>query len=109
MYLLLFSGFHGTHRPPAPLSHDIEDNAQETHDVADFDIPDTQAVFERFMSNMSTGYDVNSCWKTGGGNFSISCELVVHYPTLLGSAGHDGQGRSASAQVGEVPLQWICL
>jgi hypothetical protein len=50
MYLLLFSGFHGTHCPPAPLSQGIEDNMQEAHDVADFDIPDTQEVLERFMS-----------------------------------------------------------
>ncbi len=59
MYLFLFSGFQGTHRPPAQLSYSIEDNAQEAHDldVADFDIPDTQAVLERFMSNMSAGYD----------------------------------------------------
>jgi hypothetical protein len=39
--------------------------------------PDKQAVLERFMSNMSAGYDE--------------------------------QGRFASAQFGEVPLQWICL
>ncbi len=77
MYLLLFSGFHGTHRPPAPLSYGIEDNTQEAHDDADFDIPDTQAVLERLMSNMSDGYDE--------------------------------PGRFASAQFGEVPLQWICL
>ena len=57
MYLLLFSGFHCTHRPPAQLSHGIEDNTQESHDEADFDIPDTQAILERFMSNMSDGYD----------------------------------------------------
>ncbi len=41
----------------AQLSHGIEDNAQEAHNVTDFDIPDTQAVLERFMSNMSAGYD----------------------------------------------------
>ncbi len=57
MYLLLFSGFQCTHRPPAQLSHGIEDNTQESHDDADFDIPDTQAVLERFMSNMSDGND----------------------------------------------------
>ncbi len=50
----------------------------------------------------------DSCWKTGGGNYSISCELGVRYPTLQGSAGHDEQERFAYAQVGEVPLQWIC-
>jgi hypothetical protein len=55
MYLLLFSGFHGTHRPPAQLTHGIEDNMQEAHDDADCDIPDKQAVLERFMFNMSAG------------------------------------------------------
>ncbi len=75
--LLLFSGFHCTHHPPAQLSHGIEDNTQEAYDDADFDIPDTQAVLERFMSNVSDGYDE--------------------------------PGRFASAQFGEVPLQWICL
>ncbi len=43
----------------AQLSHGIEANAQEAHYVADFDIPDTQAVLGHvgFMSNMSAGYD----------------------------------------------------
>ncbi len=77
MYLLLFSGFHGTHRPSALPSHGTDDNAQEVHDEADFGLPYAQAVLDRFMSNMS--------------------------------AGHDEQGRFASAQVGEVPLPWICL
>jgi hypothetical protein len=27
IYIVLFSGFRGTHRPPAPPSHGIEDNA----------------------------------------------------------------------------------
>jgi hypothetical protein len=49
----LFSGFRGTHRPPAPQSHGVEDNAPDANDEVDFDIPDTQAVLERFMSNMS--------------------------------------------------------
>ncbi len=57
MYLLLFSGFHGTHRSPAPPSHGIEDNTQEAHDDDNCNIPDTQAVLERFMFNMSAGYD----------------------------------------------------
>jgi hypothetical protein len=52
MCLVLFSGFRGTHRPPAPPSDTLEDNVPG-HDEADFDIPDTQAVLERFMSNMS--------------------------------------------------------
>ncbi len=52
MYIVLFSGFHGTHRPPAPPSHGIDDNSPEANDEADIDIPDTQAVLERFMLNM---------------------------------------------------------
>jgi hypothetical protein len=35
----LFFGFRGTHQP-------------DTHDEADFDIPNTQAVLEKIMSNM---------------------------------------------------------
>ncbi len=53
MYIVLFAGFRGTYCPPAPPSHGIEDNAPDTNDEADFDIPDTQAVLERFMLNMS--------------------------------------------------------
>jgi hypothetical protein len=53
MNIILFSGFHGTHRPPALPSHGIEDNAPDANDEADFDIPNTQAVLERFMLNMS--------------------------------------------------------
>ena len=77
MYIVLFSGFRGTQCPPAQPSHGIEDNTQEAHDDANCNIPDTQAVLERFMFNMSAGYDE--------------------------------QGRFASEQFGEVPLQWICL
>ena len=57
MYLL-FSGFRGTHRPPAPPMHGLEDNLPDVHDEADFDIPDTQAVLERFMTHMSKQADV---------------------------------------------------
>ena len=39
---LLFSGFHGTHRPNAPPSHGTADNVPDEHDEADFDTPDTQ-------------------------------------------------------------------
>ncbi len=53
LYIAFFSGFRGTHRPPAPPSDALEDNVPDVHDEADFDIPDTQAVLERFMSNMS--------------------------------------------------------
>ena len=51
---LLFSGFRGTHRPPASPS---ADNVPDVHDEADFDIPDTHSVLERFMSNMSKQAD----------------------------------------------------
>ncbi len=50
---MFFSGFRCTHPPPAQPFHGIEDNAPDVNDEADFDIPDTQAVLERFMSNMS--------------------------------------------------------
>ncbi len=50
MFIVLFSGFRGTHCPPAPPSHGIEDNTPDANDEADFDIPYTQAVLERFMS-----------------------------------------------------------
>ena len=57
MYLL-FSGFRGTHRLAAPPTHGKEDNVPDVHDEADFDIPDTQAVLERFMTHMSKLADV---------------------------------------------------
>jgi hypothetical protein len=53
MYIVLFSGFRGTHCPPAPPTHGIEENAPAASDEPDFDIPDTQAVLEKFMLNMS--------------------------------------------------------
>ena len=56
MYIL-FSGFRGTYRPPALPSDGLEDNVPDVHDEADFDIPDTQAVLERLMSNMSKQAD----------------------------------------------------
>jgi hypothetical protein len=57
MYLLL-SGFRGTHRPPAPPIHGLEDNVPGVHDEADHDITYTQAVLERFMTHMSKLADV---------------------------------------------------
>ncbi len=57
MYLLL-SGFRGTHQPPAPPTHGLEDNVPDVHDEADFDIPDAQAVLERFMVHMNKLADV---------------------------------------------------
>ncbi len=50
MYLF-FAGFRGSYRPPALPNHGLEDNRPDVHHEADFDIPDTQAVLERFMSN----------------------------------------------------------
>jgi hypothetical protein len=60
MYLL-FSGFRGTHRPPAPGAppiHGLVDSVPDVYNEADFDIPDTQAVLERFMTHMSKLADV---------------------------------------------------
>ena len=54
----LFSGFRGTLRPPALPIHGLEDNVPDVHDEADFDIPYTQAVLERFMTHMSKLADV---------------------------------------------------
>jgi hypothetical protein len=54
---VLFSGFRGTHRPLAPPSQDSADNVPDVHDEADFDIPDTQAILEKFMSQMSKQAD----------------------------------------------------
>ncbi len=56
MYLL-FSGFRGTYWPPAPPIHGLED-VPDVHDEADFGIPDTHAVLERFMTHMSKLADV---------------------------------------------------
>ena len=50
---LFIAGFRGTYRPTAPPNLGLEDNRPDVHDEADFDIPNTQAVLERFMSNMS--------------------------------------------------------
>ncbi len=55
---LFIAGFRGTYRPTAPPNLGLEDNRPDVHDEADFNIPDTQlnvtqAVLERFMSNMS--------------------------------------------------------
>ncbi len=90
MYLLLFSGFHGTHCPPALWSHGIEDNMQEAHDDADCDIPDTQAVLERFMFNMSAGpvlamMNRKSCICTiwWGDISCICCIYTLHILTII--------------------------
>ncbi len=43
MYIL-FSGFRGTRRPPAPPMHGLEDNLPDVHDEADFDIPESTPI-----------------------------------------------------------------
>jgi hypothetical protein len=43
MYLVLFSGFLGTHCPHALPSDALEDNVPDMHDETKFDIPYTQA------------------------------------------------------------------
>jgi hypothetical protein len=48
MYLF-FAGFRSSYRPPAPPNHGLKDIRPDVHDEADFDIPYTQAVLERFM------------------------------------------------------------
>ena len=63
---LFIAGFRGTYRHTAPPNLGMEDNRPDVHDEADFDIPDTQAVLERFMSNM------RACSiKNGGGKATI--------------------------------------
>ena len=57
MYLF-FAGFRGSYRPPAPPNHGLKGNRPDVHDEADFDIPNTHAMLERFMSNMSKLADV---------------------------------------------------
>ena len=68
MYLF-FAGFRGSYRPPAPPNHGLEDNRPDVHDEADFDIPDAQAVLERFMSHMSKLADVE---------YQVLSDLVVY-------------------------------
>ncbi len=57
MYIILCSGFRGTHRPPEQQSHGIEDNAPDPNDEADLDIPRYASSVGEIMSNMSAGYD----------------------------------------------------
>ena len=57
MYLL-FSGLRGSYWPSAPPTHGLEDNVPDINDETDFYIPDTQAVFERFMTYKSKLADV---------------------------------------------------
>jgi hypothetical protein len=56
MYLL-FSGLRGSYQRAQP-THGLEDNVPDVHDEDDFDIPNTQAVLERFMTHMSKLADV---------------------------------------------------
>ncbi len=55
MYIVLFSGFRGTRRPPALPSHGIEDNAPDANDEADFDIP-------RYASSVGEIHVQYVCW-----------------------------------------------
>jgi hypothetical protein len=65
MYLL-FSGFRGTHRSSVPPIHGLEDNVPDVHDEADFDIPETQAVLETFMThNMVPYVQAGGCYVPG--------------------------------------------
>ncbi len=75
MYLL-FSGFSGSSRPPAPPTHGLEDNVPDVHDEADFDIPYTQAVLERFMTHMSKLADVEYQVQGPG---ELRCKDLVSY------------------------------
>jgi hypothetical protein len=50
---LFIAGFRGTYWPTAPPNLGLEDNRPDVHDEAEFDIPNTQAALERFMSNIS--------------------------------------------------------
>jgi hypothetical protein len=68
MYLF-FSGVCCTHGSPAAPTHGLDDNVPEVHDEADFDIPDAQAVLERFMSHMSKLADVE---------YQVLSDLVVY-------------------------------
>jgi hypothetical protein len=61
MYLL-FSGASATRTA-------LEDNVPDVHDEADFDILNTQAVLERFMSHMSKLADVE---------YQVLSDLVVY-------------------------------
>ncbi len=64
MYLL-FSELRGSYLPSAPPTHGLEDNMPAVNDEADFDIPDTQAVLERFMTHLCKLADVEYRARTG--------------------------------------------
>ena len=72
----LFSGFRGSYRPQAPPTHGLEDNVPDVHDEADFDIPNTQAVLERFMTHMSKLADVEYRVQGPG---ELRCKDLVSY------------------------------
>jgi hypothetical protein len=75
MYLL-FSGLRGSYRPPAQLTHGLEDNVTvlDLNDEADFDIPDTQAVLERFMTHMSKLADMSKLAEYGARTGSVKVQ-----------------------------------
>ncbi len=75
MYLL-FSGLRGYYRPSAPPTHGLEDNVPGVNYEADFDIPDTQAVLERFMTHMSKLADVEYRVQGPG---ELRCKELVSY------------------------------
>jgi hypothetical protein len=75
MYLL-FSWFHGSYQPPAQSTNGLEDNVPDVHDEADFHIPDTQAVLERFMTHMSKLADVEYQVQGPG---ELRCKDLVSY------------------------------
>ncbi len=75
MYLL-FSGLRCSYRPPAPPTHGLEDNAPDVNDEADFGIPNTQAVFDRFITHMSKLADVEYRVQGPG---ELRCKDLVSY------------------------------
>ncbi len=72
----LFSGFHCSYQPPAPPTHGLVDNVPDVHDEADFDIPDTQAVLERFKTHMSKLVNVEYQVQGPG---ELRCKDLVSY------------------------------
>jgi hypothetical protein len=57
-------------------THGLEDNVPDVNDEADFDIPDTQAVLERFMTHMPKLADVEYRVQGPG---ELRCKDLVSY------------------------------
>ena len=89
MYLL-FSGFRGSHRPLAPPSDGFEDDVPDVHDEADLDIPNTQAVLERFMSDMS---------KQANDDYLSLSVLLDSLPNPSGTANSESNSESMTVAV----------